>query len=107
MRHNDITDIGSPGVDNMSIDFQQYIFSKFLPVMFSSDTSPGPESSCASILDPIGMNGSGEASASFTDWEHALPFNITANAAPDNFKTEYHPKAGHVTKYESFSAYGR
>ncbi|KAG8220338.1 hypothetical protein J3R82DRAFT_3483 [Butyriboletus roseoflavus] len=31
----------------------------------------------------------------------------TANATPDSFKMEYHPKASHVTEYESFSTYRR
>ncbi|KAF8427564.1 hypothetical protein L210DRAFT_3614930 [Boletus edulis BED1] len=31
----------------------------------------------------------------------------TANAAPDSFKTEYHPKSGRATEYESFSCYGQ
>ena len=34
-------------------------------------------------------------------------FAPTANVAPDSFKTEYHPKSGRTTEYESFSAYGQ
>jgi hypothetical protein len=31
--------------------------------------------------------------------------SATAAAASDSFKTEYHPKSGHPTVYESFSAF--
>ncbi|KAF9219660.1 hypothetical protein BS17DRAFT_716720 [Gyrodon lividus] len=32
---------------------------------------------------------------------------VTANAAPDSFKTEYHPKGGHMALYKSFSTFGQ
>ncbi|KAF9224705.1 hypothetical protein BS17DRAFT_766101 [Gyrodon lividus] len=32
---------------------------------------------------------------------------VTANAAPDSFKTKYHPKSGHTALYKSFSTCGQ
>ncbi|KAG8221796.1 hypothetical protein J3R82DRAFT_2124 [Butyriboletus roseoflavus] len=83
-RHdNEITDIGSSGGDSS-------------------------ESSGIGNPNPIGaVDESEEVPASFTDWVPAPPFMATANATPDSFKMEYHPKASHVTEYESFSTYGR
>ncbi|KAG8219498.1 hypothetical protein J3R82DRAFT_443 [Butyriboletus roseoflavus] len=66
------------------------------------------ESSGTGNSNPIGaVDESGEVPASFIDWVPAPPFAATANAAPNSFKMEYHPKASHATEYESFSTYGR
>ncbi|KAF8427202.1 hypothetical protein L210DRAFT_3614939 [Boletus edulis BED1] len=67
--------------------------------------SSDSERSHASI--PRAVDGDELPGPSFTGEQDHLPFAATANAAPDSFKTEYHPKSGRATEYESFSCYGQ
>ncbi|KAF8433108.1 hypothetical protein L210DRAFT_3650004 [Boletus edulis BED1] len=84
MHDAEIADIGSHGSDNMSSDSERLHAS--IPRAVDGDELPGP---------------------SFTGEQDHLPFAATANAAPDSFKTEYHPKSGCATEYESFFCYGQ
>lgn len=81
---NEIADLGSPGGDNMSVDSQQR---KYVQLRLSD------------LIEcrPLPLSGS-----------DSEPFAAaTVNAAPDSFKTEYHPKSGRAAEYESFSSYGK